>query len=146
MAVNPFAGMDNTTNPTPPPPPPLPIPHTSNAILICIYVNTYKSRSTYSVEFAAQLASTTYQKALASLKLSAAERQELEVAHRNLVASVGHLQEEHQRLATRVSGCVAGALVSLQCLPEKLNPVIRPLMDCIKMETDPVIQVTQKTN
>ena len=61
--------------------------------------------------------------------------------HRNVVSSLGQLQEEQQRLATRISSCVAGTLISLRCLPEKLNPVIRPLMDCIKTEADSVMQV-----
>ncbi len=93
------------------------------------------------MDFATRLASTTYQNAVASVNVGVAERQELETAHRSLVSSISRLQEEHQRLATRVSVCVAGALVSLQILPEKLNPMVRPLMDCIKTESDSVIQV-----
>lgn len=97
--------------------------------------------SGYTVEFATRLASTTYQDTVRSLDLGQTELQELEVLHRNVVCSVGQLQEEHQRLAMRVSSCVAGTLISLRCLPEKLNPVIRPLMDCLKTEADSVMQV-----
>ncbi len=58
-----------------------------------------------------------------------------------MISSVGRVQEEHQRLSTKVSSCVAGALVSLSSLPAKLNPLIRPLMDCVKTEDDPLMQV-----
>ena len=36
---------------------------------------------------------------------------------------------------------IAGALVTMQTLPPKLNPIIRPLMDAIKKEEDPAVQV-----
>lgn len=38
---------------------------------------------------------------------------------------------------------IAGALVTMQALPPKLNPVIRPLMDAIKKEEDSAMQVYQ---
>jgi hypothetical protein len=39
---------------------------------------------------------------------------------------------------------LAKAVVELDALPEKLNPVIRPLMDCIKKEQNQEIQVCAK--
>jgi len=42
---------------------------------------------------------------------------------------------------TRVHNCVAGAVISLRKLPTKLNPIIRPIMDSIKLELDPTLQV-----
>jgi TATA-binding protein-associated factor len=41
----------------------------------------------------------------------------------------------------RVLSVIAGALVTMQALPPKLNPIIRPLMDAIKKEEDPAMQV-----
>lgn len=82
-----------------------------------------------------------YQQAIPKIVLSSAEMLEFESLSRNVLMSVGQLQEEHQRLSMRVSSCVGGAMISLGCLPEKLNPVIRPLMDCLKMEQDTVMQV-----
>ena len=69
--------------------------------------------------------------------------QELEALRRSLLTSLGQLQEETQRLQTRVRCCVAGSLVALSSLPAKLNPLIRPLMDCIKLESDSLFQVQQ---
>lgn len=97
--------------------------------------------SGYSAEFATRLATSVYQETVQTLKLSPTEVQEFETLSRNVLTSVGQLQEEHQRLSMRVNSCIAGSLVSLVCLPEKLNPIVRPLMDCIKMEADGVMQV-----
>ena len=44
-------------------------------------------------------------------------------------------------LHSRVLCCVAGALVTINALPSKLNPVIRPLMECLKTEEDNLLQV-----
>ena len=67
--------------------------------------------------------------------------QEFDSLRRCVLSSLGQLQEEHQRLVTRVHSCLAGALVSLSSLPTKLNPVIRPLMDSVKTEKDRLMQV-----
>ena len=63
------------------------------------------------------------------------------MASSNVKTSVGYLQEENQRLTMRVKSCLAGTIVAIACLPEKLNPLIRPLMDCVKTEADSVMQV-----
>ena len=70
--------------------------------------------------------------------------QEFDSLRRSLLASLGQLQEEHQRMQTRVHCCMAGTLVTLTSLPPKLNPIIRPLMDCIKTESDTLMQVERK--
>ena len=67
--------------------------------------------------------------------------QDFESLRRNVLTALGQLQEELQRSDTRVHCCVTGTLVLLQSLPPKLNPVIRPLMDCLKLESDPLLQV-----
>ena len=71
--------------------------------------------------------------------------QEFEALRRNVLTALGQLQEEIQRTDTRVQCCVTGTLVLLRSLPAKLNPVIRPLMDCIKKESDPLLQVITHT-
>ncbi|XP_026686153.1 TATA-binding protein-associated factor 172 isoform X2 [Diaphorina citri] len=39
-----------------------------------------------------------------------------------------------------VQAVLAGALLRLQCLPPKVNPIIKPLMESIKFETNPLLQ------
>lgn len=41
----------------------------------------------------------------------------------------------------RTQAAIAGAVTMLRCLPEKLNPVIKPLMESIKKEDDEQLQV-----
>jgi TATA-binding protein-associated factor len=87
--------------------------------------------SGYTVEYAAQLSTTVFEAKLQTMSLSAEEKQEFESLRRNVLTALGQLQEEQQRCDTRVHCCVTGTLILLASLPPKLNPVIRPLMDCL---------------
>ena len=44
-------------------------------------------------------------------------------------------------LYCRVQSSIARAVVVLDAVPDKLNPVIRPLMECIKREENTLLQV-----
>lgn len=44
-------------------------------------------------------------------------------------------------LSCRTQAATAGAVTMLRFLPEKLNPVIKPLMESIKKEEDEQLQV-----
>ncbi|KAJ1984823.1 TATA-binding protein-associated factor mot1 [Dimargaris cristalligena] len=52
-----------------------------------------------------------------------------------LTSSLAEFQEELVQLQTRVHCAAAGALVALEILPDKLNPIIRSLMNSVKRET-----------
>lgn len=54
--------------------------------------------------------------------------------------TVTETNQEWQVLHLRVHTFVACAVVNLQQLPEKLNPVIKPLMEAIKKEENTLIQ------
>lgn len=41
----------------------------------------------------------------------------------------------------RTKASLAGALTMLQCLPEKIRPVVKPLMESIKKESNEMLQV-----
>lgn len=41
----------------------------------------------------------------------------------------------------RTKASLAGALTMLQCLPEKIRPVVKPLMESIKKESNEILQV-----
>ena len=97
--------------------------------------------SGYTVQFASTLATSLYQDTIGTLALSEGEMQEFDALRTNVLTSIGLVQEEHLQLQTRVHSCVAGALVTLNSLPSKLNPVIRPLMDSIKSGSDPLVQL-----
>ncbi|CAH1794395.1 unnamed protein product [Owenia fusiformis] len=57
-----------------------------------------------------------------------------------LLNTVTQTSKEQQILSIRVQGSIAGTLVILNHLPEKLNPVVRPLMDIIKKEENVQLQ------
>ena len=52
-----------------------------------------------------------------------------------------HSEHQLQKNDFRTGSILAGAAVSFSLFPEKLNPVIRPLMDSIKKEENEQIQV-----
>ncbi|XP_065898514.1 TATA-binding protein-associated factor 172-like isoform X2 [Dysidea avara] len=93
----------------------------------------------FSVDAAKQLISDDYQQ-LVSIELSASEQEEFEEKKRNVLAALGQLQDENQKLHTKVHNCIAGAIISLRKLPTKLNPIIRPIMDSIKLELNSTLQ------
>jgi len=43
---------------------------------------------------------------------------------------------------TRVQASIAEAAVRWNCLPEKMNPVVRPLMDALRREENIELQVS----
>lgn len=53
---------------------------------------------------------------------------------RQLHSIVSAISNDQHTLSVREQCCLALAMVSLQSLPEKLNPVIRPLMEAVKKE------------
>lgn len=54
--------------------------------------------------------------------------------------TVTETNQEWQVLQLRVHTFASYAVVSLQQLPEKLNPIIKPLMETIKKEENTLVQ------
>eukprot|EP00058_Branchiostoma_floridae_P013865 XP_002599353.1 hypothetical protein BRAFLDRAFT_64294 [Branchiostoma floridae] len=91
--------------------------------------------SLLTVEQASALAATHCSQAVMPNQL-----QRLEGRRSQLQAAVQETGAEHGLHHLRVQCSVAGALVSLRLLPDKLNPVIRPLMDTLKREDNSLLQ------
>lgn len=66
--------------------------------------------------------------------------QDLRNKSKLVLTSINEINEQQQKLNIRTQSCVTAAVVSLQSLPDKLNPLIRPLMDAIKKEESPLMQ------
>ncbi|KAL9957258.1 hypothetical protein ACROYT_G038872 [Oculina patagonica] len=92
----------------------------------------------YTVENAIKLASDIFTEV--SKKLSQQDLKAAEVKRRHLMATIGQLQSEYQKLHIRVQASVASTLIFLNKLPLKLNPIIRPIMDSIKKEEQTIMQ------
>ncbi|XP_071487999.1 TATA-binding protein-associated factor 172-like [Diadema antillarum] len=65
---------------------------------------------------------------------------ELQSKARLVQASIAEINTQQQKLNIRTQSCLTAALVLLQALPDKLNPVIRPLMEAVKKEESPFMQ------
>ncbi|XP_013387250.1 TATA-binding protein-associated factor 172-like [Lingula anatina] len=90
------------------------------------------------IDQAQALATTTFDAVKGNLKPK--QLQEFEQRRGHLLTSITQTSSELQTLTIRVQSSLAGATILLHFLPEKLNPVIRPLMDIIKKEDNPDIQ------
>jgi len=58
----------------------------------------------------------------------------LEERRRSLQASYQQTTSEQSAYHVSAQAALAGAICALHCLPEKLNPVVKPLMESIKRE------------
>ncbi|XP_053692985.1 TATA-binding protein-associated factor 172 [Sabethes cyaneus] len=72
------------------------------------------------------------------LKTKVAEM--LDERRRGLFSSHASTSLEQNTLHISTQSSLAGAVISLHCLPEKLNPVVKPLMESIKREECELLQ------
>ena len=105
---------------------------------MCMHVRGYR-QSVYTLEQAQLLAGHVFD----SLKVNLRGRKldDLDSRRRALVATVDEMAHEQQVLSNRVQCALAGCLVRLRSLPEKMNPVVRPLMEGVKREQNTQLQV-----
>nr|XP_049699746.1 TATA-binding protein-associated factor 172 [Helicoverpa armigera] len=82
---------------------------------------------------------TVSQPLVAAMKLKRAA-QSLEERRKNLQTAVNLCTIEQGSLNVSVQAALAGACANLHLLPEKLNPVVRPLMESIKKEPSEELQ------
>lgn len=64
----------------------------------------------------------------------------LEERRRGLQVSFAQTSAEQSRVNVSTQAVLAGATVMLGCLPEKLNPVIKPIMESLKREECEIMQ------
>lgn len=66
----------------------------------------------------------------------------LEAKHQQAASAVTEAGSEWQRLQLRVHTFCACAAVGLGELPERLNPLVRPLMEAARREENTLVQVS----
>ncbi|XP_054706279.1 TATA-binding protein-associated factor 172-like [Uloborus diversus] len=101
----------------------------------------YQSGAVYTFEQIVQLASVGFPSSVSVVKLKPKVIETLEERRKSLLKTVTQTSHDQAALNVMVQSAIAGALVSLKYLPEKLNPIIRPLMDSIKREENELLQV-----
>ncbi|XP_038069588.1 TATA-binding protein-associated factor 172-like isoform X2 [Patiria miniata] len=95
--------------------------------------------SAFTVEQANAL-SESIQGQLFQAGLGARITQDLQQKCRQIQGSIEEINTEQQILSTRTHACVASAVIALKTLPDKLNPIIKPLMDSMKKEQITIMQ------
>ncbi|RMX52715.1 hypothetical protein pdam_00004202, partial [Pocillopora damicornis] len=76
----------------------------------------------YTVNNVGKLASDIFMEV--SKKISPQALKGAEIKRRHLMATIGQLQSEYQKLHIRVQASVASTLIFLNKLPSELNPII----------------------
>ncbi|KAM3913658.1 TATA-binding protein-associated factor 172 isoform 2-T2 [Leptodactylus fuscus] len=96
--------------------------------------------SVFTIDQAHELVTSIFSEATAPLRGNAKVYQHLDGKRQQVQLTVMETNQEWQVLQLRVHTFAACAIVSLMQLPEKLNPIIKPLMEAVKKEENTVVQ------
>ncbi|XP_059929981.1 TATA-binding protein-associated factor 172 isoform X1 [Gadus macrocephalus] len=97
--------------------------------------------SVFTIDQANELVTSIFAEATAELcARQPSQWQPLDGKRQQAHATVQETSAEWQRLHQRVHLLVACAVVNLQALPDKLNPLVRPLMEGVKREENALVQ------
>uniref|UniRef100_A0A8C5MZY2 B-TFIID TATA-box binding protein associated factor 1 n=1 Tax=Leptobrachium leishanense TaxID=445787 RepID=A0A8C5MZY2_9ANUR len=96
--------------------------------------------SVFTIDQASDLVTTVFKEATVALPVNGNPFQHLDGKRQQVQMTVAETNQEWQVLLLRVHTIAACAIVNLTQLPEKLNPVIKPLMEAIKKEDNIVLQ------
>ncbi|TKS85272.1 TATA-binding protein-associated factor 172 [Collichthys lucidus] len=96
--------------------------------------------SVFTIDQANELVTTIFTESTAGLNVKSKQWQALDSKRQQAQATVMETSTEWQQLHLRVHMFTACAVINLQVLPDKLNPLVRPLMEAIKREENTLIQ------
>ncbi|XP_048862553.1 TATA-binding protein-associated factor 172 isoform X1 [Brienomyrus brachyistius] len=96
--------------------------------------------SVFTIDQANELLTTIFSESTAGMNVKSRCWQPLDSKRQQALSTVGETSQEWQLLHLRVHMFAACATVNLQVLPDKLNPVIRPLMEAVKREENTLVQ------
>ncbi|KAI8967520.1 hypothetical protein BDF20DRAFT_899694 [Mycotypha africana] len=97
----------------------------------------------FTIELATAVVTDTFPQLLTKVpkgKGRAALLTALNERQHRVVASIGYFEELKQKIEINVYASTAGAIVELGVLPQKLNPIIRSIMNSIKFEENLELQ------
>ncbi|PSN34064.1 TATA-binding protein-associated factor 172, partial [Blattella germanica] len=92
------------------------------------------------LEHIQQLSGPVAQQLLSVHKLKPKVAESLEERRRAIQGAASQTSSDQTLLSISTQAALAGAVTMLRCLPEKLNPVIKPLMESIKKEDNEQLQ------
>uniref|UniRef100_A0A7M4FCU0 B-TFIID TATA-box binding protein associated factor 1 n=1 Tax=Crocodylus porosus TaxID=8502 RepID=A0A7M4FCU0_CROPO len=96
--------------------------------------------SVFTIDQANELVTAVFSEVTSPFTLNSKVLQQLDSKRQQVQMTVTETNQEWQVLHLRVHTFTACAVVSLQQLPEKLNPVIKPLMEAVKKEENTLVQ------
>ncbi|CAB1343439.1 unnamed protein product [Coregonus sp. 'balchen'] len=96
--------------------------------------------SVFTIDQANELVTTIFAESTVGLDMKSKQFQPLDSKRQQAQSTVGETGVEWQQLHLRVHMFTACAVVNLQALPDKLNPVVRPLMEAAKREENTLVQ------
>lgn len=105
-----------------------------------IDIGSRVNSSVLTIDQANELVTTVFNEVTSSLNLNPKVLQQLECKRQQVLMTVTETNQEWQTLQLRVHTFTACAVVNLEQLPEKLNPVIKPLMESVKKEENMLVQ------
>ncbi|XP_055469787.1 TATA-binding protein-associated factor 172 isoform X2 [Psammomys obesus] len=105
-----------------------------------IEVGNRVNNNVLTIDQANDLVTTVFNEVTSTFDLNPQVLQQLDSKRHQVQMAVAETNQEWQVLQLRVHTFAACAVVSLQQLPEKLNPVIKPLMETIKKEENTLVQ------
>ncbi|XP_029788086.1 TATA-binding protein-associated factor 172 isoform X3 [Suricata suricatta] len=105
-----------------------------------IEVGSRVNNNVFTIDQANDLVTTVFNEVTSSFDLKPQVLQQLDSKRQQVQMTVTETNQEWQVLQLRVHTFAACAVVSLQQLPEKLNPIIKPLMETIKKEENTLVQ------
>ncbi|MGH0142790.1 UNVERIFIED_CONTAM: hypothetical protein FKN15_077055 [Acipenser sinensis] len=96
--------------------------------------------SVFTIDQANELVTTIFSESTAAINLKSKPFEQLDSKRQQVQMTVMETNQEWQMLHLRVHMFTACAIVNLQLLPDKLNPVIKPLMEAVKKEDNMLVQ------
>ncbi|XP_075830034.1 TATA-binding protein-associated factor 172 isoform X1 [Microtus pennsylvanicus] len=105
-----------------------------------IEVGNRINNNVLTIDQANDLVTTVFNEVTSTFDLNPQVLQQLDSKRHQVQMTVAETNQEWQVLQLRVHTFAACAVVSLQQLPEKLNPIIKPLMETIKKEENTLVQ------
>ncbi|XP_072292356.1 TATA-binding protein-associated factor 172 [Eucyclogobius newberryi] len=96
--------------------------------------------SVFTIDQANELVTSIFSESTSGLGSRSPEWQSLDSKRQQALSTVAETNSDWQQLHLRVHMFTACAVVNLRALPDKLNPVVRPLMETIKREENTLVQ------
>ncbi|KAG5679831.1 hypothetical protein PVAND_009369 [Polypedilum vanderplanki] len=105
-----------------------------------VVLNGYEGNNMLTLDQIKELSTTATDNLKLRFNLKTKVASLLEDRRKGLFNSYTVTSTEQSHLTTSTQSTLASAVVRIKCLPDKLNPVVKPLMESIKREENPILQ------